>query len=132
MDPKEMAVTLNDIMTACDSLKRSEVRTIQGDQADLVVDNTDLSDWQEKLIGFLGQPNKQPGTRPDATAKALSKPFGGIQKEQTLFSKLFYNHCIIAMFWPWQNNQYTTLKLFVISKDDYQEMIKPGFFSKLL
>lgn len=124
-------MTIFDVMNSCSELKKSEVRNIDEESADFVVANETLSLWQQKFNDLLGTPIKQPHESAKFEAKAISKPFGGIQKDQTLYARQFTDHCIITMFWPWQNNKFTTIKVFSISKPVFEKMIKPGMFSNL-
>ncbi len=39
------------------------------------------------------------------------KPYGGIRPDQTLYKKVFDKYVLIAMIWPWGDQQHMTLKM---------------------
>ena len=63
------------------------------------------------LESYFGAPFKKPGASPSQKAKDVSKRYGGIQKQQTLYyvERDGLLHC--AMIWPWGDGTRATVKM---------------------
>ncbi len=122
-------MTISDFMTLFEKLGPFDLREADSQHADLVVENDQLDAWINLLDQHLGSPLKKTGEAVNFDAKKLTKAFGGIQKNQTLYVKSYETHHLMAMLWPWQNNRHTTLKLFHITVEEMDKMQKPGLFS---
>lgn len=86
-----------------------------GEYAQLVFRNTYLQDWLENIEAILGEPikkNDQPVT--EGLVK-LTEDFGEIFDHQILFLKKMDEQRVMAMFWPWRNQDMTTLKLMILN-----------------
>jgi len=101
---------LREIVEKFDKLDIYEKRSITDKYCELVFYSKDTKKWSEILAGFLGQAVKPAGEEPTKDDLLLTKGYGGIHKNQTLFKKELGNAVIIAMFWPWQDGTFTTLK----------------------
>lgn len=88
-----------------------EVRRITDDYAELVFYNRKLDRWNKILGDILGPPKKPAGREPSEDDRHLTKDYGGIWVNQTLFRKEFGDFTIMAMYWPWQDDIHTTLKM---------------------
>jgi hypothetical protein len=106
-------MTLKEIADEFHSLKVHEVRKQSDGYLEYVVHTKDIQQWETVVAGVLGAPVKTAGETPSMKDTGLCSRYGGILKEQVLFHKEFGALTIIAMFWPWKNNQYTTLKIAV-------------------
>ena len=105
---------LQEIIEKCSSLKIHTKRYIDDKYVELVFFNEEIDHWRKILEGFLGPATKPAGVEPSTNQKKTADPFGGINTSQTLFQKTSDNIMIIAMFWPWQDGEYVTLKLAMI------------------
>lgn len=83
---------------------------------EVVVYNKDLEPWLKVLNSLLDPAAKPAGVKPSKEINAITSPFGGIRDDQTLYKKDFPEGSWLAMLWPWQDKQRTTLKLFFIKK----------------
>lgn len=107
---------LNKILQNCDQLEVVERRCITDDFVDLVFLNKDLGSWQSILSETLGHPVKPQGQAPSAKNLELTSKTGGIRIEQTLFEKEFDEGTVVAKFWPWKDNEHTTLRMALLLK----------------
>ena len=74
----------------------------------------DIDAYNKVVADILGSPVKPAGVKPTKSDKHLARDYGGIQKNQTLFKKVVDGSTIIAMFWPWRDQTYATLKMAVL------------------
>lgn len=102
------------IIDQCASLNIYEKRTMTESYGELVFFNKENEDWMRVFSGIFGPAQKPAGAKPTKEDKKITEHYGGIQGNQILFKKDFEGASIAAMFWPWQNNTHTTLKLFLI------------------
>ncbi|MFC1708803.1 hypothetical protein ACFL2J_01910 [Candidatus Omnitrophota bacterium] len=109
-------MTLKEILDKCGSLEIAQRRSIEDENAEIVVYNKDISEWDKLLTDILGAAIKPAGVEPSEDYTALAKDHGGIYKKQTLYKKDFDSGSVMAMFWPWQDNIRTTLKMIVLKK----------------
>jgi hypothetical protein len=105
---------IQEITESFGHLKIGEKRCIEDEYAEMVVFQEELDDWYQIFEGFLGLPEKPAGKRPSKNHEKVTDAFGGIQKGQTLFQRSFDNISVIAMFWPWQDQEHVTLKMAII------------------
>jgi hypothetical protein len=109
-------MTLKEIMDKCNMRDVCEVRHMTDDYAELVLSNRQLDSWSRILCDVLGPPKKPVGDKPSEEDLCLTKGYGGIWINQTLFRKEFGDLAVMAMYWPWQNYTHTTLKMVIIKK----------------
>jgi hypothetical protein len=107
---------LKEIMDGCKHLHVIEQRCSTAEFIDLVFSNTDIEEWQRVLSSFLGTPRKPRGQAPSDSDLRITAKTGGIRTDQTLFEKDFPVSVIIAKFWPWKDNQHTTLRMAMLLK----------------
>ena len=107
---------LKDIIDKCRHLRIYENRCATDDFIELVFHNEDLSEWYGNVSGLLGEPRKAEGREPTEKDLKLTARTGGIRFEQTLFEKEFERGTVIAKFWPWKDNQHTTLRMALLLK----------------
>jgi len=107
-------MNLKEITQKCETLDVYEKRCIDENQVELVFFTKDTQAWNLALTDILGPPAKSQGARPTESDLEITKSYGGICANQTLFTKTHENTTLIAMFWPWGNGSHTTLKAFLI------------------
>ena len=107
---------IKEIFEKLSSLNIYEKRGITDEYCELVFFTKDTAEWEKILTGILGPASKPPKTKPTKEDQLLTKDRGGIHNDQTLFKKLLGGITVIAMFWPWQDDIHTTLKVAVIKK----------------
>ena len=108
-------MTAKAIIEQCQGLEICEQREVADDYAEVVFLNQQQAQWDQKLVQLLGQPAKPAGKEPSAEDTELTKDFGGVFDDQVLYKKDFGAHKVIAMFWPWQDQTHTTLKIVVLN-----------------
>ncbi len=109
-------MTLKQIVDKCSLQNVREVRRITDGYVELVFSNKRLDDWNRIFSDILGPAKKPAGIKPSKDDLHLTKDYGGIWVNQTLFSKEFDDSTVIAMYWPWQDDAHTTLKMAHVKK----------------
>ena len=115
------ALTLKNIIEECLALNIYEKRLITDGEGELVFYSKDISAWNKLLSDMLGPALKPKGVRPTKDDEMLTRAHGGIRSDQTLFKKDYNNAIVIAMLWPWQSGEYTTLKIIFMGKESLSE-----------
>jgi len=106
-----VAMTLKEIIEKCSKLGVYERRYVTDDYDGLVFYNRELDKWNKIFTAILGPSIKPAGVKPTKDDLRLTKDYGGINDNQTLFKKGFDDATVIAMFWPWQDGVHATLKM---------------------
>jgi len=109
-------MTLKEILEKYSMLTVEDERCISDDYVWLVFSNKEKNKWGEVFNDIFGPAIKPAGAVPSEDDLCLTKDYGGIRKDQTLFKKEFGDVMVIAMFWPWQDNIRTTLKMVMLKK----------------
>lgn len=109
-------MNLKEITSRFSELEIYEQRSSSESYNELVFLNSEFDKWLGVLSDIFGPAVKPAGQEPSDAHSQLTKSFGGIFSNQTLFSKEFDGSMAIAMFWPWQDNTHTTLKIALIDK----------------
>ncbi len=107
------------ISTIIDKYKHLTVREERGlseDYLELVFLNKDALEWNKLFEEILGPVAKPAGKEPSKEQFELTKEHGGVMDNQTLYMKDFGTTKVLAMFWPWQDKQNTTLKVILLKK----------------
>lgn len=71
----------------------------------------DLDKVTGVLEGYFGASAKPAGTEPSEIHRKVMEPFGGIQKNQTLYCRIQDETVECAMLWPWQTQGLVTVKV---------------------
>ena len=87
-----------------------------GEYAQLVFSNQHMGEWLDCIGDILGRPVKTAQQPVSAEIIELTEDFGEIFDHQTLFYREIDRHRVIAMFWPWKDREFTTLKIMVLAK----------------
>jgi len=93
-----------------------EKRLTTDQSIELVFCNKDLDKWLKLLTDVFGPAIKSPGVNPSREDQAVTKEYGGIRIDQTLFKSGDDHMSVIAMLWPWLSAEFTTLKVILVSK----------------
>ena len=111
-----MTIELKDIIAKCNGLEIYENRSLSDEYCELVFLSKDNEKWNKVFVDILGPAIKPTDAKPAKDDLQLTKDYGGIQDDQTLFKKKYADKTLIAMLWPWQSGTYTTLKLILLNK----------------
>ncbi|MBP7088320.1 MAG: hypothetical protein KBB01_03370 [Candidatus Omnitrophica bacterium] len=109
-------MNLREIIEKSNKLKIYEQRCLSDEYYEAVIYSQDLGEWYKIFTAILGPAAKPEGTKASKQDQDLAKDYGGIFDNQTLFKKEEENAMVIAMFWPWQNKIYTTIKIAFLEK----------------
>lgn len=88
-----------------------------GEYAQLVFSNQHMKEWLECIGDMLGEPVKTAQQPVSEEIIGLTEEFGEIFDHQTLFYREIDSHRVIAMFWPWKDREFTTLKIMVLTEE---------------
>ena len=102
---------LHEVMRRGAQLKVFEQRSDSDNYKELVFYNTDLRQWRSIFDEVFGPESKPAGKSPTAADKKMTKDYGGIHSEQTLYKRYDGDQIVIAMLWPWGDGKHTTLKM---------------------
>jgi len=109
-------MTIKEIFEKCKTLNIYEERSFDDGYLELVFYTKETEQWDKVLVDILGSAVKPAGRKPAPDDLELTKEFGGVYDNQTLYKKEFDNGVIVAMFWPWQDAVRTTLKVALVKK----------------
>lgn len=107
-------MTIKDISDKLSSLKVYEQRELTDTYNELVFCNAEKDAWYAIIAEVLGPAVKPAGTKPAKDDLKLTDEYGGIFANQTLFKKAVDGVTVVAMFWPWQDDEHTTLKIALV------------------
>jgi len=107
---------LQDITSKYQELNIYEERNRSDDYEELVFYKKEIDEWERIFTDMLGPAKKPAGSKPTKEDKKITEDHGGIQQGQTLFMKELEDATILAMFWPWSDNTYCTLRVMYIRK----------------
>ena len=109
-------MTLKEIVEKLSGLNIVEVRSSTEDSHELVFTNEKIDDWDKIFTEMLGPAVKPRGVKPTKEDQSITDKYGGIYNNQVLYKKEFDNAVVLAMFWPWQDDVHTTLKIVLLKK----------------
>ena len=105
---------LSDVIEKFADLKIHAKRAATDDYYEAVFYSRDTAEWDKVIVNILGFAVKPSKDNPSKEDLRITDAYGGIEAGQTLFKKDFEGHSIIAMFWPWQDQAHTTLKIAIL------------------
>ena len=108
---------LKEIFDKFSMLNIHENRKFTDEYCELVFLNKEITEWERVFTDIFGSAVKPSKVKPTEDDLLITKEFGGICTNQTLFKKDYANNTIIAMFWPWQDLTYITLKIVLMKRD---------------
>jgi hypothetical protein len=120
---------LTEISEKLKGLQISEKRLATQEMLEFVFESKEVPAWQSALEAILGTALKPSGEKSNPLANKLTKPFGGIRADQTLYYKIDGNNSVMAMFWPWQSGKFITCKIIYL---DTVVQVRPSLFSRWL
>ena len=105
---------LKEIIEKFSTLNVYEKRCVTDKYCELVFYTKDIDKWDKIFTEIFGQAIKPAGTKPTKDDLRLTQDYNGVNTNQTLFKQEFGATMAIAMFWPWQDGIFTTLKIAVL------------------
>ena len=97
-------------------LKYWEKRVDSPDILEFVISQEFLNSLTRLLENYFGVPFKPAQQAPSREASAYSAPYGGIQKNQTLYYREAENVSHCALLWPWSDGKLITVKIAQVAK----------------
>ena len=105
-------MTLQNIAEKLEGLNVYETRCVDEEKVDIAFFAADVKEWEAVLSGILGEVMKPAGVKPTKEQIKELESYGGIWAGQTLFKKCGEGSTILAMFWPWDDGEHITLKMY--------------------
>ena len=109
-------VEIKEIIEKCASLDIYEVRCIADGYYEVVFYTKDTDQWNKLFAEILGLAVKPYGVVPKEEDITLTQKHGGLRENQTLFKREIDDTIMLAMFWPWQDEVRTTIKVVSVKK----------------
>ena len=107
---------LREIIGKFKNLRIYEERFFADNYYEVVFYTKDNDRWFKLFTELLGPAIKPAGVAPSEEDIMLTKKYGGIRVNQTLFKGVMGNTTAVAMFWPWQDEVRTTLKIAFVAR----------------
>ena len=107
-------MNLSELIENVKKIERDSIRDDQVNRLELVVQVARLPEINSMLTSFFGPPKKPAGEQPSGDTKKVTERYGGILKDQTLYSKAESGNSYLAMIWPWQDKARATVKIFSV------------------
>ena len=107
---------VREIIERCKTLDIYEERLTSDNYYEFVFYTKDTKKWDSLIESALGAAVKPTGEEPGEEHVELTKKYGGVRGNQVLYGKQFGDTIVIAMFWPWQDEVRTTLKIAFIKQ----------------
>ena len=104
-------VTFQELLKEIQKFRLKEKRAYTEDYLEVVIPADALSELRLILTGHFGEPLKWPGKHSSKEADHYSKPYGGIQRNQTLYFRKGEQGHELVLLWPWGNGTLITLKI---------------------
>lgn len=104
-------MTFIELSVALKDTQAQEMRAMEADYVELVVTIDDLAAVEKLLCSCFGAPLKPKDAQPSKEASTLSKPYGGVQSNQTMYYRKEAASVELAMIWPWGNGLQATVKV---------------------
>lgn len=104
-------MNISDILQRCSHLKIEGKNDISEDYIERVLLRKDAERWEKVLLDILGPVAKRAGEKTTQHHLDLTINYGGLLDDQTLYYKKFDENSVIAMIWPWKDNNQITLKI---------------------
>jgi len=105
------ADAMREILERINGLDICTERKREDKYCEVVFHAKDLRCWNSLFTELIGPASKPAKAKPTEEQTCMTSKYGGIYQGQTLFSREYDDGTIIAMFWPWQDAGYTTLKV---------------------
>lgn len=123
-------MTFPELLAEVQKLKREEQRAQTEESLEIVVSKDGLDLLNEVLTGYFGPPLKSKGHAPSRDANRRAKPYGGIRRDQTMYSRSDTVHSEYAFLWPWGNGTRITVKILQVQSIASTGKLK-DFFRKI-
>ncbi|MBF0494907.1 MAG: hypothetical protein HQL28_07270 [Candidatus Omnitrophica bacterium] len=123
-------ISLKDIVSKFTGAGIGEKRAMEDNYSEFVLLSLEKEKWEPVMESVFGPAAKPRGSRLTKEDAELTKEFGGLWPDQTLYKKEEDGQTVIAMLWPWQDQKHVTVKLaFVMKKDGPKNGFLKKFFA---
>ena len=109
-------MTLQEVLERCGELELCEQRCVTDEYVEIVFFNRDKDKWNETFTAIFGPPVSPMGQDPTEDDLKLTKDYGGVWRNQVLYKKIEDNVIMMAMLWPWSDNDHTTIRMARLEK----------------
>ena len=105
-----------ELVTAVKQIRLQELRDASETYFEAVVNKAELPELEKVCEALMGAPFKHAGASSGWDASRISKPYGGIRAEQTMYLHRDPSGDTIAFLWPWGCGTKVTLKVISTAK----------------
>jgi hypothetical protein len=109
-------MTYQELLKEAAGLKCDESRARLDNYFEIVVSKTDLPPAEALLRSYFGDPLKPAGVSVPADLALLTRPYGGVQINQTAYLFQGLDRKEFAFLWPWSNGLSITIKIMIEKK----------------
>ena len=100
-----------DLIRQLKKIPFDEIRKEYEGYFEFVISARHLAHVYPLFENYYGVPFKPPGMAPSDKAQSVTKNYGGIQKQQTLYYAKRGEVSDCAMIWPWNDGSRATVKM---------------------
>jgi len=115
---------LKNIIAECEKLGATGKRNVENNSCELIFDGKERSKLNEFFSHNFGPAIKPTGRRPSTYDICLTRPYGGVESFQKLYSKNEEDNIIIALFKPWRFDTHITVVLAIQKTEDIEKRMK--------
>lgn len=109
-------MTFQELLSEAGKLPCQESRAKLAHYFEIVVAKDDLAQAEALLCAYFGEPLKKKGQSVTPEISIQTKPYGGVQANQTMFFRQGGNGGEFAFLWPWSSGQSITVKIMTEKK----------------
>jgi len=109
-------MTIKNIIEKCKEFEIYQQRALSEDYAEIVMYTKEIFKWKAIFDEIFGEPLNPAGIKPTKGDLELTRPFGGLFDDQTLYAGEFDARKMVVMFWPWQDGKRVTIKIAFLKK----------------
>ncbi|MDP3919273.1 MAG: hypothetical protein Q8R76_00480 [Candidatus Omnitrophota bacterium] len=104
-------MTFEELLAAMKKIKCDEMRKGEAGYLEMVITKSEMAPMTSVLQSYFGEPLKPEGQAPSGDANQVSKPYGGIRRDQTMYHHKSEANTEVALLWPWGNGTSITVKV---------------------
>ncbi|MEI6438372.1 MAG: hypothetical protein WCO69_06465 [Candidatus Omnitrophota bacterium] len=109
-------MTFQELLGKAKKLNCVESRAQLDHYCEIVVAKDALTPAEALLCSYFGEPLKPKGVAPTADISAQTRPYGGVQANQTMYFRQGTSGGEFAFLWPWGNGLSITVKIMTEKK----------------
>lgn len=109
-------MTFQELLAEAKKISCVESRAQLDHYVEIVVASDALPPAEALLCSYFGRPLKAKGVAPTPEISTQTRPYGGVQQNQTMYFRQGADGGEFAFLWPWGNGLSITLKIMTEKK----------------